>query len=91
MATLLIIIKVEEYIDSVKQVRLYNISYNVDEYDYQQLEAEFDKQGIKYVRNNLSKQNNTIKVVYTITVNTEKHELLNKMMLENPAIVNYDV
>ncbi len=91
MATLLIIIKVEEYIDSVKQVRLYNISYNVNEYDYHQLEAEFDKQGIKYIRNNLSKQNNTIKVIYTITVNKEKHELLNKMMLENPAIVNYDV
>jgi len=91
MATLLIIIKVEEFFDNMKQVKVYNISYNLNEYNYSDLESDFDNLNIKYIRNNISKQRETIKVIYTITVSSNKHEDVNKILLENPSIISYDV
>ena len=91
MATLLIIIKVEEFFDNLKQVKVYNISYNLNLFSYHQLESDLDKLGVKYIRNNISKQHETIKVIYVITVSSNKHEEVNKMLLMNPSIISYDV
>ena len=91
MATLMVIIKVEEYIDKVKQVRVYNIIYNLFEYDHHQLEVIFETMDVKFNRNSISKQHDSIKVIYTITAGSNKHELVSKMLLENSAIVSYDV
>ena len=91
MATLLIIIKVEEFFDNLKQVKVYNISYNLNLFSYHQLESDLDNLGVKYIRNNISKQHETIKVIYVITVSSNKHEEVNKMLLMNPSIISYDV
>ena len=91
MATLLVIIKVEQYIDNVKQVRVYNISYNLYEYDYHQLEISYETLKVKFHLNSISKQHDSIKVIYTITAGSDKHDEVSKMLLENPAIISYDV
>ena len=91
LAILVILSKIEFWIDNFRQKKEYVIKLNSNNYSIEQLEDELSKMKLHFVRYKFNKNQNEVSVFYVIKTEKEKHFALNNFLLHNTNIVSFDL
>ncbi|HEX3025462.1 MAG TPA: MgtC/SapB family protein [Chitinophagaceae bacterium] len=91
LIVLIILSKLEETFDNLHQVKQYKIRFKADEYSLEELEIEFKKTDIHFVRYKISKQHDEVIVDYKIEAAQSKREKINFYLINNKNIIGFDI
>jgi putative Mg2+ transporter-C (MgtC) family protein len=92
LAVLIVLSKFERLIESIHQLKTYEIQFNPTDYSVEELEKEFKNLNIRFVRIKTGKQNNIVKVEYSIVFSPKKNrERIDNFFINNSKITGFDV
>ena len=92
LGTLLLLSKLEDLLERLHQVKLYRISFSVDNYSIKQLEEDLSKLGVEFMRIKTIKESvNLVSVSYKIEAKQSGYEKLNSFLLESKNINGFEV
>lgn len=91
LATLVILSKIEFWIDNLRQEKEYVIKLNANSYSIEQLEEELRKMKLHFIRYKFTRNQNEVSVFYVIETEKEIHLTLNNFLLHNTNIISFDL
>lgn len=92
LGTLLILSKLEEVLDRLHQIKVYQISISLKKYSIAQLEEELTKMKLDYLRFKISKESEEVVTVsYKIESKQSGYENLNNFLLSSDSIKGFEV
>ncbi len=91
LATLVILSKLEEWIDNFRQEKEYIIKFNTEEYSIEALEEQMKKLKIYFVRYKFIKHGTEVTAYYKIETKQTNHEILNQFLLKNKCILSFEL
>ena len=91
LATLIVLMKLEEIIDNLRQIKTYIISIDRNEHSLEEFEAEMDNMKIYYVRYKLAKHGQIVTAYYRISTKQPLDNQLNTFLLNTKAIVSFEM
>jgi putative Mg2+ transporter-C (MgtC) family protein len=86
LATLVSLMKFQQVLNRLHQIREYKIQFLYDQYSVKKLEEDLKNLSINFVRNKLSKEEEKVSVYYQIEGNQYMHERLNEFLINTPAV-----
>lgn len=91
LGTLMLLSKLEDYLERLHQVKLYQVSFLIEEYSSADLEKIFTGYDIKFLKYKEIKLNNQVTAFYKVEARQSVHEALNKFLVETKAIKGFEV
>ncbi|MFL9485353.1 MgtC/SapB family protein [Chitinophagaceae bacterium LWZ2-11] len=91
LAVMIILSRLEDYLDGIKQKQLYKISFNVDDYSLEQLEQCLKDMDVKFTRSRISKDCNVVSAYYKVDVTKTIRDVLNRYLINTEAIKSFEV
>lgn len=91
LIVLIVLSRLEESFDNLHQVKQYKIRFKAYEYSIEELEAEFKKINVYFVRYKISKQHDEVIADYKIEATQLKREKVNRYLINNKNITGFDV
>ena len=91
LAVLIVLSKVELLFDKFYQLKIYEIRFTEGMLTTDELEAEFKKMNLKFIRTRISKENKMINVHYALGVNAINHEKVNIFLINDQRIFGFEV
>ncbi len=89
--TLFILEYLQRTVDRLHKVTSYKIEFLISQYSQEQLEQSFENLEIKYYALSVAKDSDSVIINYRIIANVERYVLLNKFLMNTPAIKRFAV
>jgi uncharacterized membrane protein YhiD involved in acid resistance len=84
--------RLERIIESLHQIKTYEIQFRAAEYSIEELESELNDLKIRFVRIKTGKENSTVKVEYNIVFSPKKNrDRIDHFFINNNKITGFDV
>lgn len=92
LATLMALSKLEEYLDKLHQVKIYQVSLSFKNYSIARLESEFDKMKLNYLRFKINKEtDDVVTLSYKIEAKITGYDQLNHFLLNTADVKGFMV
>ena len=91
LATLIVLSRLEEFFDDLHQVKEYSIHLMKDAYSVEELESDIEKLGIYFMRYKMIKNTDELIIDYKIEAGKTKRDVLNNFLINNSAIISFEV
>lgn len=92
LGTLLLLSRLEEFLDKLHQIKVYDISISIKKYSIQQLEEEMKKMNLDFLRFKILKESEeSVTVSYKIEARQNGYENLNHFLLSSDNIKGFEV
>ncbi|MBA4196679.1 MAG: magnesium transporter MgtC [Chitinophaga sp.] len=91
LTTLVVLSKLEEWLDNVHQNKLYVIHINAEDYSVDELETAMQNMNIYFVRYKVVKNNRELIINYKIETKRNNHEKLNEFLIQNKKVIAFEL
>ena len=91
LTVLVILSRIEETLDGLRQMKLYKISFIAGQYSTEQLDAALKQLNIVSSCTSITKQNNLVTVYYKVYISARIHDQLSQFLINTPAIQSFEV
>jgi putative Mg2+ transporter-C (MgtC) family protein len=92
LGTLLLLTRLEDFLDRLHQIKVYQISISIKKISIAQLEEELSKMKLDYLRFKISKESEeVVTVTYKIESRQSGYETLNNFLLNSDKIKGFEV
>jgi putative Mg2+ transporter-C (MgtC) family protein len=92
LVVLVALTRLERIIESLHQIKTYEIQFRAAEYSIEELESELNDLKIRFVRIKTGKENSTVKVEYNIVFSPKKNrDRIDHFFINNNKITGFDV
>jgi len=92
LVVLVALTRLERIIESLHQIKTYEIQFRAAEYSIEELENELNDLKIRFVRIKTGKENSTVKVEYNIVFSPKKNrDRIDHFFINNNKITGFDV
>jgi len=91
LIVLIVLSRLEEAFDNLHQVKQYKIRFKAYEYSVEELETEFKRIDVYFVRYKISKQHDEVIADYKVEAMQSKREKVNYFLINNKNITGFDV
>ena len=91
LTTLVVLSKLEEWLDNVHQNKLYVIHINAEDYSVDELETAMQNMNIYFVRYKVVKNNRELIINYKIETKRNNHEKLNEFLIQNKKDIAFEL
>lgn len=92
LVVLVALTRLERIIESLHQIKTYEIQFRAAEYSIEELESELNDLNIRFVRIKTGKENSTVKVEYNIVFSPKKNrDRIDHFFINNNKITGFDV
>lgn len=90
LITLILLSKLEIYLERFHKVKYYRISFVASEYSVKELEKEFSGLGLNFRKEKEAKDQDGITVYYDLSANPKGIDALNNFLMQNKAIREFE-
>ncbi|GAC1400564.1 MAG: hypothetical protein NVSMB63_19990 [Sediminibacterium sp.] len=91
LGTLVILSRLEEKLDAVHKVKEYEITFDIDQYSLEKLEAELSGMEVPFMRYRFTRNETEITVYYKIEASQKKYDMLMNYLMTTKAIKKFEV
>jgi putative Mg2+ transporter-C (MgtC) family protein len=89
LITLVVLSKLEEKLNSFHKVKQYEISFYIEQYSLEKLEAMFTKLKVSFLRYRFTRNDKLVTAYYKIEANQDEYEQLMRFLMETREISKF--
>jgi len=91
LVTLIVLSKLEEKLNSFHKVKHYEISFDIEQYSLEKLEAMFTKLNVSFLRYRFTRNDKQVTAYYKIAANQDEYEQLMRFLMETREIRKFEI
>ena len=91
LSTLILLMRFEERLDKLHQIKIYNLTFDPANYSVETFEAEIKKINIQFQRYKLTKNNQQVTAYYEMEGSQHMHDDLAKFLTDHQSIISFVV
>jgi len=91
ISTLVILMRLEEVLDRFHQIKIYSVTFCVDNYSLDEMEQAMNDMNITFSKTKITKKDNDVVVFYKIEGRQHKHEEFSNFLIACKSIISFEV